>query len=58
MIGERPIWLEVDGGITPETAALCRAAGADVFVAGAAIFGGGPSAYPARIAALREATTP
>ena len=35
MIGDRPIWLEVDGGITPETAPLVVAAGADALVAGA-----------------------
>jgi ribulose-phosphate 3-epimerase len=55
MIGDRPIWLEVDGGITTETAPLCRAAGADAFVAGSAIFGGGRAGYAARIAALRDA---
>ena len=55
MIGDRPIWLEVDGGITPETAPLCRAAGADAFVAGSAIFRGGPKGYAERIAALRAA---
>ena len=30
MIGERPVWLQVDGGIAPDTAALCREAGADI----------------------------
>ncbi len=58
MIGDRPIWLEVDGGISTETAPLCREAGADAFVAGSAIFRGGPDAYADRIAALREACTP
>lgn len=53
--GGRPIWLQVDGGITPETAALCRGAGADAFVAGSAAFRGGPAAYAANIAALRAA---
>lgn len=33
------VWLEVDGGITPETAGRCAEAGADVFVAGSAVFG-------------------
>jgi ribulose-phosphate 3-epimerase len=56
MIGDRPIWLEVDGGITPETAARCREAGAGVFVAGSAIFGGGVEDYRRNIAALRAAT--
>jgi ribulose-phosphate 3-epimerase len=56
MIGDRPIWLEVDGGNTPETAARCREAGAGVFVAGSAIFGGGVEDYRRNIAALRAAT--
>ena len=38
MIGPRPIQLEVDGGVTPDTAALCAKAGANVFVAGSAVF--------------------
>ncbi len=58
MIGDRPIWLEVDGGITTRTAPLCRAAGADAFVAGSAIFRDGPDAYADHIAALRAACTP
>lgn len=41
MIGSRPIELEVDGGVNSETARLCRAAGADVLVAGSAVFGNG-----------------
>ena len=53
MIGERPIWLEVDGGITADTAPLAIAAGADALVAGSAVFVGGPTAYAANIAALR-----
>lgn len=55
LIGERPIRLQVDGGITPETAAKCAAAGADAFVAGSAVFGGGESEYGKRIATLRSA---
>lgn len=51
MIGERPIDLQVDGGVNPETAARCRAAGANVLVAGSAVFKG--SDYAANIAALR-----
>ncbi len=39
MIGNRPIELEVDGGINAETAKLCIAAGANVLVAGTAVFG-------------------
>ncbi|MEZ4393652.1 MAG: ribulose-phosphate 3-epimerase [Polyangiales bacterium] len=47
----RDIDLQLDGGITPETAPRARAAGADVFVAGSAVFGAGD--YRAAIAALR-----
>ncbi|HXM00648.1 MAG TPA: ribulose-phosphate 3-epimerase [Rhizomicrobium sp.] len=49
----RDIALEVDGGITPETARRAIAAGANVLVAGTAVFKGGVSAYAANIAALR-----
>ncbi len=49
----REVRLEVDGGITPETARQCVAAGADVLVAGSATFAGGPGRYAANIAALR-----
>jgi ribulose-phosphate 3-epimerase len=55
MIGDRPIWLEVDGGISTETAPLCREAGADTFVAGSDIFRDGAQSYARRIAALRAA---
>jgi len=55
MIGGRAIRLEVDGGITPETAALAAAAGADALVAGSAIFRGGASAYAQNVRAIREA---
>jgi ribulose-phosphate 3-epimerase len=59
MIGDRPVSIEVDGGITPQTAGAAVAAGADVLVAGSAVFRGGsasePAAYGANIAALREA---
>jgi ribulose-phosphate 3-epimerase len=58
MIGDRPVWLEVDGGITLETAPLCREAGADAFVAGSAVFRDGPEGYADRIAALRAACEP
>ena len=47
------IRLEVDGGVTPETAPLCLQAGADALVAGTAVFKGGPDAYARNIAALR-----
>lgn len=49
----REIALEVDGGITPETAKQAIAAGANVLVAGTAVFKGGPQSYAANIAALR-----
>jgi ribulose-phosphate 3-epimerase len=49
----RDIALEVDGGITPQTAKRAIAAGATVLVAGTAVFQGGPSKYAANIAALR-----
>lgn len=56
MVGARPIRIEVDGGITPETAPLVTAAGADVLVAGSAIFRGGDrQAYAANIDAIRSA---
>ena len=49
----RDIALEVDGGITPETARRAIAAGATMLVAGTAVFQGGPTQYAANIAALR-----
>ncbi len=54
LIGDRPIHLEVDGGITADTAPLVSAAGADVLVAGSAVFGHGQESYAANIAALRS----
>lgn len=45
--------LEVDGGINPETAKQCIKAGANVLVAGSAVFKGGESAYASNIKALR-----
>jgi ribulose-phosphate 3-epimerase len=54
MAGTRPIDIEVDGGVTPETAALVAAAGANVLVAGSAVFKGGTrEVYAANIAAIR-----
>jgi len=38
LIGTRPIWLQVDGGISLATIDIARAAGADTFVAGSAVF--------------------
>ncbi len=49
----RDIPLEVDGGVTPETAPLCVAAGATALVAGTAVFRGGPDRYADNIKALR-----
>jgi len=51
----RDIIIEVDGGITPETAPLCLEAGATALVAGTAVFRGGPDAYAANIQALKDA---
>jgi ribulose-phosphate 3-epimerase len=53
MIAPRAIRIAVDGGIDPETSGLVAAAGADTFVAGTAIFKGGPEHYAANIAAIR-----
>jgi ribulose-phosphate 3-epimerase len=49
----RDIVLEVDGGVTPETARACVAAGATALVAGTAVFKGGPEKYAGNIQALR-----
>jgi ribulose-phosphate 3-epimerase len=51
----RAIHLEVDGGVNPETARQCIAAGADVLVAGSATFKGGADHYAENIAALKAA---
>lgn len=60
MIGDRPIHLEIDGGVTSETAPQVVAAGADVLVAGSAVFKGGsvtnPTAYGKNIKAIRAAS--
>jgi ribulose-phosphate 3-epimerase len=55
MVGERDIDIEIDGGVTVETAPLVAAAGANALVAGSATFKGGPSAYASNMAAIREA---
>ena len=56
MIGDRPIQIEIDGGVTTKTAPLVTAAGADVLVAGSAIFSaGGEDGYRKAIADLRAA---
>ncbi|MCH8466057.1 MAG: ribulose-phosphate 3-epimerase [Roseinatronobacter sp.] len=59
LIGARPIHIEIDGGMTPETAPIMARAGADVLVAGSAVFSGGsvenPAPYGANIRAIRTA---
>jgi ribulose-phosphate 3-epimerase len=61
MIGDRPIHIEIDGGVTVDTAPLVAAAGADVLVAGSAVFKGGSvtetRVYGQNIAAIRAAAT-
>ncbi|WP_276199153.1 ribulose-phosphate 3-epimerase [Chelatococcus sp. XZ-Ab1] len=55
MIGDRPIDLEVDGGVTADNAGALAKAGANALVAGSAVFKGGESAYADNIAAIRSA---
>jgi ribulose-phosphate 3-epimerase len=56
LIGQRPIDIEIDGGVTVETAPLVTAAGANVLVAGSAVFKGGTeAAYRANIESIRGA---
>ena len=56
MAGGRPVDIEVDGGITAETAALVATAGANVLVAGSAVFrGGNADNYRANMAGIRSA---
>jgi len=59
MIGDRPVHIEIDGGVDPTTAPLVVAAGADVLVAGSAVFKGGsvenPAVYGDNIRAIRAA---
>jgi ribulose-phosphate 3-epimerase len=59
MIGDRPIHIEIDGGVDPVTAPLVAAAGADVLVAGSAVFKGGsvdrPEVYGDNIVSIRKA---
>ena len=59
MIGDRPIHIEIDGGVTAQTAPSLVRAGADVLVAGSAVFKGGsvsnPSPYGANIREIRAA---
>ena len=59
MIGDRPVHIEIDGGVDPTTAPALVQAGADVLVAGSAVFRGGsvsqPEVYGQNIRAIREA---
>ena len=55
IIGDRPVDLEVDGGVTPENAGAIVAAGANVLVAGSAAFRGGRGDYARNVAAIRAA---
>lgn len=61
MIGDRPIHIQIDGGVDPTTAPLVAAAGADVLVAGSAVFRGGsvtnPAPYGDNIRTIRKAAT-
>ena len=61
MIGDREVHVEIDGGVTPVTAPQVSAAGADVLVAGSAVFKGGsvrdPAPYGANIRAIRDAAS-
>lgn len=55
LVGDRPIDIEVDGGVTPETAGIVTKAGANVLVAGSAVFKGGTQqSYASNIAAIRK----
>lgn len=57
LAGDRKIHIEVDGGITAQTAPLVTNAGADVLVAGSAIYDGkGKASYESNIAAIRQST--
>jgi len=62
MIGDRPVHIEIDGGVDPVTAPRVAEAGADVLVAGSAVFRGGsvdnPGVYGANMRAIREAALP
>ena len=55
MIGDRPIELEIDGGVTAENAGVLVQAGATVLVAGSALFKGGSAEYASNIRTLRSA---
>ena len=54
LLGDRPVDIEIDGGITPETAPLVVAAGANALVAGSAVYKGVPAEYGKNIEAIRR----
>ncbi len=56
MLGARPVDIVIDGGVTKDTAGVCTAAGANVLVAGSAVFSGG-TGYSDKISAIRSAGT-
>jgi ribulose-phosphate 3-epimerase len=61
MIGDRPVHIQIDGGVDPTTAPKLVEAGADVLVAGSAVFRGGsvsqPEVYGQNMAAIRKSFT-
>ena len=62
LIGDSGVWLQVDGGVSADTIERCAEAGADVFVAGSAVYGSGDpakavEALRAKAAPLVEATS-
>jgi len=61
LIGDREVHIEIDGGVDPTTAPLVAAAGADVLVAGSAVFRGGsvenPTPYGENIKTIRAAAS-
>ena len=61
MLGDRDVMIEIDGGVTPVTAPLVVEAGADVLVAGSAVFKGGsveePGVYAENIRAIRDSVS-
>ena len=56
LIGDSGVWLQVDGGVSAETIERCAEAGADVFVAGSAVYGAGDPAKA--VEALRAKAAP
>ncbi len=58
LVGDRPIDIEVDGGVEPSNSRQLIEAGANVLVAGSAAFRSGPAAYADNLAAIRNGTPP